>query len=287
MKDWDTIDWYGQLGTDQGRDIWAVTSNSDGHPLTYCFQYANHRILYFDKAREDIDKVLAGPNGKPANFILITGGKVSATMKDRIRTYGSSLGIKSVQVWSGIEFEERLRKDTPSLVRRFCAGEAFPESAHELRLFAGDATATSDREILILISQCFDRPAFTTPFRSESSVPDFKKAITDTIEVLNTGLHRLRDGTLISKIPSRHDIQDTHTKDVLTNITGRLAKLRTTFDSLLASGDIKPCGCGKAECHIFFSNAKASAAMDRARSEILAMYQTIYPEFKVRLYSYW
>ena len=45
------------------------------------------------------------------------------------------------------------------------------------------------------MAECFDRPAFDTPFRDESNVPDFKKAITDTIEALNTGIHRLRDGT--------------------------------------------------------------------------------------------
>ncbi|HMN27820.1 MAG TPA: hypothetical protein PKE45_06655 [Caldilineaceae bacterium] len=62
-----------------------------------------------------------------AEFELITGGKVSATMKERIKTYSNSRGIINVQVWSGVEFEEKLRKDAPSLVRsphRFGSGRA-------------------------------------------------------------------------------------------------------------------------------------------------------------------
>jgi len=50
---------------------------------------------------------------------------------------------------------------------------------------------------------CRLNPAFYTPFNSESSIPAFKKAITDTIEAINTGVHRLRDGTEIRRIPNR------------------------------------------------------------------------------------
>jgi len=47
----------------------------------------------------------------------------------------------------------------------------------------------------IVLAECFDRPAFTTPFHRKVNIIDFEKAITDTIEVLNKGLHRLYSST--------------------------------------------------------------------------------------------
>lgn len=131
VEKWEAIDWYGQLGSDRGRDIWGKLSNRDRHS-TVCYQCANHQRLVFNKAKEDIDKVCSGPNKIPHRFVLIVGGKVSANMRTRIATYASSKGISIAEVWSGPEFEERLRRDTPSLIRRFCDGIVFPESASDL-----------------------------------------------------------------------------------------------------------------------------------------------------------
>src|ERR1041384_823006 len=263
IKDWNSIDWYGQLGSDRGRDIWAVVNDDYGQVKTYCYQCANHRSLKFNKAQGDIDKVTSGPNKIPDNFILITGGKVSADMKDRVIAYAKLKGIKSAAVWSGIEFEEKLRKDTPSLIRRFCAGEAFPESPSDLKVFSVEAAAITDEEILSLFAQCFDRPAFRTPFRGESSIPAFKQAITDTIEVLNTGIHRLRDGTVIRRIPSRHNIQDKGTRQVLSRITDELIGLRSRFDQFIATKEIRPCGCDVPDCPVYMSSPAASRTMDQ------------------------
>ena len=82
----------------------------------------------FRKAKEDIDKICSGPNKIPHRFVLIVGGKVSANMRTRVAEYASSKGRSIVEVWSGPEFEERLRRDTPDLIRRFCEGIGFPES---------------------------------------------------------------------------------------------------------------------------------------------------------------
>ncbi len=284
MEDWDTIDWYGQLGGDNGRDIWATCAGHRAQPEAYCFQCANRRRLEFQKASSDIDKVLRGPNGIPNRFIIIVGGKVSASMRDRIRQYAQSRGIATTEIWSGTEFEERLRVNAPSLLLRFCQGEAFPETAQEIKAFAGKVAATSDHDILQLMAQCFDRPAFTTPFSDESSVPDFKKAITDTIEALNTGIHRLRDGTLIQRIPSRHDIQDEQIRQVVDSVVADLMKLRATYDQLLSTGDIKPCGCGRPDCPVFFSSPQACRIIDELRYQILERFRIIYPEFWPRIW---
>ena len=112
VEEWDTIDWYGQLGSDRGRDIWGVLSNREWDSAV-CFQCANYQKLVFNKAKEDLDKICAGPNKVPAKFVLIVGGKVSANMRSRIAAHAKKKGIHSTEVWSGPEFEERLRRDTP------------------------------------------------------------------------------------------------------------------------------------------------------------------------------
>ncbi|MCK4665025.1 MAG: hypothetical protein KAT68_19310, partial [Bacteroidales bacterium] len=198
---WKTIDWFGQSGSDGGRDIWGTDRNGK----TYCYQCANYRQLDFSKAQKDIDK-LDKNKTIPNYFILICGGRVSANMKKKIKDYSKSKGIKSIETWTGVEFEEKLRKETPELIKRFSHGEEFPDSPKDLTVFSEGFELLDDKNIIKLISECFDRPAFTTPFREEVSIPDFEKALTDTIELLNTGMHRLRDGTLIKQIPSRHSV---------------------------------------------------------------------------------
>lgn len=278
IKNWVSIDWYGQLGGDRGRDIWAVAGDDNGGAETYCYQCANHRSLKFNKAKEDLDKIISGPNKIPDNFILITGGKVSADMKDRVTAYAKSKGIKSAEVWTGVEFEEKLRKETPSLIRRFCEGEVFPESPSALRTFSVEVTTITDQEILSLYAQCFDRPAFRTPFRGESSVPAFKQAITDTIEVLNTGVHRLRDGTVIRSMPSRHSVQNKDTRQVLSKIIDKLIELRSRFDQFISTKEITPCPCDVPDCPIYVSSPSAARAMDQMRKQILDLFRTAYPD---------
>jgi hypothetical protein len=92
MQSWTTIDWYGQLGSDRGRDIWA-TIDRDGQSWHVCFQCANHHRLQFTKAQEDLDKIVLGSNQLPHHFVMITGGKVSAEMKGRIKAHAQMLGI--------------------------------------------------------------------------------------------------------------------------------------------------------------------------------------------------
>ncbi len=91
-------------------------------------------------------------------------------------------------VWSGVELEEKLRKETPEIIRRFVMVEQFPDSPTELIEYEKALDATNDKDIIDLLSECFDRPAFITPFYRESNIPDFEKALTYTIEVLNTGV---------------------------------------------------------------------------------------------------
>jgi hypothetical protein len=269
--DWKTIDWYGQLGGDGGRDIWAVRKTGESE----CFQCANHARLKFQKAEEDLAKVVAGPNGIPTRFAVITGGKVSADMRDRVIARAKKLGIPEAEVWSGPEFEERLRRDEPLLVRRFVEGVSFPETVDGLRAMRLDAEVTDD-EALALMGECFDRPAFTTEFRSESSIPDFKKAITDTIEALNTGVRRLRDGTEVGRIPRKAQLKDPAKRKVVEEVVGLLVELRARFDEFVASGSIRKC-CGDPKCDLWDFRPRAAFVMDDLRERILREFGRVAP----------
>lgn len=276
-ENYQRIDWYGQLGGDHGRDIWVVTAAG----VHACYQCANHQRLKFDKARADIAKVIAGPSGIPQVFIVIVGGSVSAKMKARIERHGLSSGIREMQIWSGCEFEERIRRDAPDLLERFCGGIPFPEKAQDLKAFAGDGEQAADGRLLSRLAECFDRPAFTTPFRDESNLPDFKKAIADTIEAVNTGIRRLRDGTEIDRGPSRHQAKAPEIRSTLAAIAGKLIELRAAYDRFIADGEIRLCGCDHDDCPVHFISRRAAIQMDQMRSDILLAFGSTCPDFAV------
>src|SRR5216684_2534040 len=281
---WRTIEWYGQQGSDHGRDIWGVRDD-DRWPAgqKVCIQCANYRKLPLNKVKEDVKRVVAGRQGVPDKFIVVAGGPLSAHFRDNFKQVVHQAGIQEYEVWSGEEFEERLRSNSESLLKRFAEGETFPDSPQEIKALVGSLSPANDSEILALMAGLFDRPAFYTPFHQESSIPAFKKAITDTIEALNTGIHRLRDGTEIRRIPSRHDFRSTDLKEALRSIEHCLCKLRAKYDEYLKKGEIKPCGCDQADCPVFMISSGASKQMDRLRVDVLDQFRRIYPPFKVVL----
>jgi hypothetical protein len=162
IKDWEDIKWLGQTGDDGGRDIWGET----GHE-SYCYQCANHRNLALKKVTDDIDKLIKG-NTTPDNFIVVCGGPMSADLRTKIENYGRKYGIKRVATWTAVEFEEKLRKDTLELVKRFVYGEPFPDDPSELLKYARSFSISNDKDIIDQLVECFDRPAFTTRFQNES-----------------------------------------------------------------------------------------------------------------------
>lgn len=121
LKHWEEIEWLGQTGDDEGRDIWGVFNGE-----TYCYQCANYRKVVFQKAQRDIMR-LVDENHIPNYLIVVTGGRVSADMRTKIKQFAVSQNIHNVQVWSGTELEEKIRRDNPDLIRRFVNGETFPE----------------------------------------------------------------------------------------------------------------------------------------------------------------
>jgi len=141
-----------------------------------------------------------------------------------------------------------------------------------------------DAQILDSLSQLFDRPAFTTPFKQESCMPNFKKAIADTIEGLNTGIRRLRDGTEIKKIPSRHQVRDAAIRDALSEIEQKLIVLRASYDAYLKDGNINVQVGNAYDGDLVFLSNEAAADMDKQRHQILDEFRQIYPAFNVQLH---
>ncbi len=190
---------------------------------------------------------------------------MSAKLRDAVKNYAKQKQIPACETWSGPEFEGRLRKNAESLLKRFVQGEAFPDAPTKIVQLLESVTSENDDEILALMASLFDRPAFYTPFKSESSIPAFKKAITDTIEALNTGVHRLRDGTEIRRIPSRHSVKSLSLKDSLRDIEQMLCVLRSRYDEFLKIGYVRPCGCDVPDCPVFMVSPMAAREMDRLR----------------------
>jgi len=139
-EQWLTLDWYGQTGSDLGRDIWGVRE-SIGEKV--CIQCANRKSVRAEKAIGDIDKILKSPHGKPDVFRFVCAASVSAKTRDSIKAHGKAKGICNCEIWSGPEFEERLRARCDSLLKRFVGGESFPDEPKELRQFA---QKTEDRD---------------------------------------------------------------------------------------------------------------------------------------------
>ena len=284
IKVWESLEWYGQSGSDGGRDIWGITLNKNQLEEKHCIQCSNRGRTTFTKVENDLAKLKARSNGIPDHYTVFAGGKIGAKTRDKIKAECISLGINSQSIFSGPEFEELLRKNTPDLLQRFVAGDLFPDSPQDLAILEQDSSESNDNQALSIYSRAFDRPAFLTQFRFESNLPDFKKAITDTIELLNTGIYRLRDGTEIARTKSKHSFLDKDTQAVLEQVTDRLVSLRTAFDELIASGEIRPGAISEPQFAEYLLSEKASKEMDGLRKSIFTQLQKIIPDIKTPKY---
>ena len=277
---WRSLEWYGQTGSDLGRDIWGIREN-EAQQESVCIQCVNRKQLTFNKAATDIAKVLKAPNGIPHRFRIVAQSKVSATLRDKIKDHVKSLGVKECDTWSGAEFEEFLRKDAEPLLKRFVEGQSFPDAPEDLKQLAESTRPLNDDEVLAAFAKVFDRPAFYTPIHQESNMEDFKQAITDTIQALGTGIWKARDGHLIDRIPSRHQVKSSVLRTKLQAVEMALSRLRAKYDEMIRSGVLRPCGCGSPSCSTFFFNPyHAAHELERLRNEVLMAFRDAYPVFR-------
>jgi hypothetical protein len=259
LSKWRTLEWYGQTGSDSGRDIWGVCEDGTPTGESICVQCVNRGRLAFAKAARDIAKVMKAGHGVPQRFRIVTRSNVSAAMRNKIKNHLQSCGVIHSDVWSGAEFEEFLRRDAESLLRRFVGGDVFPDAAPDLLIFAHTDAPMSDDDALAIMARLFDRPAFYTPMHAESNLGDFKQAITDTIQALGTGIWKARDGQVIARIPSRHQLEDDSLRSKVQAVEKALARLRAGFDDLLGAGIVQHCGCNTPACSLYFHAAPSCA----------------------------
>ncbi|MGZ3943339.1 MAG: hypothetical protein ACXVJB_00280 [Mucilaginibacter sp.] len=180
------VQWLGEAGGDQGRDIWVA-----GNGRTTCYQCANYGRLTATKVTGDMDK-LARHSHVPDHFILVCGGAVSAVLRDKVQAHGGKLGFGDIEVWSGTEFEERLRHQSPVILKRFAEGDPFPEvdgqplaspvvaeadaAVLEFALAPVFALKGSDEELAVFLEEAFYRlekglkPAVTVRITDEAQL---------------------------------------------------------------------------------------------------------------------
>ena len=279
--DWRSLEWYGQAGSDLGRDIWGVRENAANNGESVCIQCVNRKKLTFAKIAKDIGKVLKAPNGVPNRFRVVAQSKISAYMRDKIKARVTSLGVKECDTWSGPEFEEFLRHGSEFLLKRFFDGEAFPDAPADLKKLAESTKPVTDEEVLALYARVFDRPAFYTPIHQESNLGDFKQAITDTIQALGTGFWKARDGHLIDRIPSRHQLKSEALRAKIQAVEMALSRLRAKYDEMTRTGVLRHCRCNDPNCPTFFFEPHHAAhELERARDEVLKTFRQANPGFR-------
>jgi hypothetical protein len=277
---WLSLEWLGQTGKDKGRDILGVREvdgRKDGESI--CILCANWQKLTLTKVKSDIDKVVEPPAQKPDRIRVVCGHDIPAGLREKAKKHAESKGVYRCELWSGKEFEEFIRSHAESLLHRFVHGEPFPDLANDLLLFAWGSVPIDDDERLALISLAFDRPAFSTPINQESSLPAFRKAINDTIQVLQTGVWQTRENIVIRRLPMLSDITDGVARSALNDTLKKLVSLRGVFDSLVRSGAIEHCQCTDPDCPVYMMKDDACQELTHARERVLSAFRHAYPAF--------
>jgi hypothetical protein len=201
-------------------------------------------------------------------------------MRSKIKDHVLSRGVSDCDIWSGAEFEEFLRRDAESLLKRFIEGEIFPDAAPDLLNFAQADGAMTDEDALSMMAKLFDRPAFYTPIHQESNLGDFKQAITDTIQALGTGIWKARDGQVIARIPSRQQLKDEALRKKIQAVEKALAKLRARFDELVRAGIVQHCACNNPACPVYFMPPEAAYELEHLRRDSLQLFRGAHHGFE-------
>jgi hypothetical protein len=144
---WRTLEWYGQSGSDLGRDIWG--KRESGRSL--CIQCVNRKTTAASKVTRDLDKIVQASGGIPDEVLVVCASGVSAKLRDKLKEHAGKRGVTRIDIWSGPEFEERLRKDAESLLKRFIGGETFPDDPSDLAHFIANASPGSSTPTVAMI----------------------------------------------------------------------------------------------------------------------------------------
>ncbi|HVC60309.1 MAG TPA: hypothetical protein VND19_08135 [Acetobacteraceae bacterium] len=190
---WSELAWYGQTGSDQGRDIIGMQPFDDRPSRRTVIRCVNRNSLAQSKAERGMTAAARAPTGRIDAFQFVCRSAVSAERRGAVPAAAGKLGTGHVEIWSGTEFEEQIRIQAGFLLLRLVNGIVFPDAEAELHRFVDEFPDIDDDAAISITSALFERPAFRTPFRQESSLPAFLQAIEDTIGALNTSIWRTRD----------------------------------------------------------------------------------------------
>ena len=280
---WADVAWFGQTGSDLGRDIVGTCPMDNQRSQRTVIQCVNRSALILAKAVHDMTAAVNSPTGKPDAFKFVCRSAVSANMRDRITTAAAGLGVAQVTIWSGVEFEEELRLRAQFLLQRFVDGAAFPDTEDGLRKFVDDYPNLTDADILAQMAAVLDRPAFRTPFNIESNLPDFQQALEGSIRALNTGVWQTREGIEIRHIPSVHHLSQPSNRSGIAQVIREIDEVRRVFKGGLKAGSIRHCRCGDVDCPTFMVDADVAYQLDAARRQALRTFQSLYPGFDVHI----
>lgn len=88
----------------------------------------------------------------------------------------------------------------------------------------------------------FDRPAFRLGFTNEASIPDFRRAIEDTILALNLGILRTRDGHIAAKGKPKSSFVDKSIRDAMEVAVNSLEELASSLAKAIEGGVFRQWG---------------------------------------------
>src|ERR1700682_4307609 len=133
---------------------------------------------------------------------------------------------------------------------------------------------------LLCLQECLIAPPFTRRSTWKAILVDFKQSITDTIQALGTGTWKARDGHLIDRIPSRHQLKNDALRTKMQAVEKALSRLRAKYDELTRSGVLRHCQCNDPSCPTFFFNSPDAANdLERVRQEVLITFREACPSF--------
>lgn len=111
---------YGLAGAEQGRDIIAYRQTDDSEELWY-FQCKRYREIDAGTLKQDVDKIctlaLAKSDLKPVGIVFIIKCAVSAKIRDEVKLYCNSIGMRS-EFWAHTELDMYV-KEHPFIVQEF------------------------------------------------------------------------------------------------------------------------------------------------------------------------
>jgi len=98
---------------------------------------------------------------------------------------------------------------------------------------------------------------------------------------LGTGIWKTRDGHLIGRIPSRHQLKSEALRAKIQTVEKALSRLRSKYDEMIRSGVLRHCQCNDSNCPtFFFSPPHAAYELERLRHEVLMAFRKAYPSFR-------